>query len=577
MKKKWISAMLSLSLVASLAACGGKGEPTPTPTTGGPTVIQGEAQGRNGILKVDVTLNGETIEAVTVTEHTETAGVADPAINDLPSAIVAAQSIAVDGVAGATITSDAIKAAVKDALTKTGLDTAKYEAATDKTLTQKDAETADVVIVGAGLAGVMAANEFKSNYPQLNVVLLEQLGQIGGSLPATGGAILATDSTRHQELDMVCTPSDIADYLKESSMTDDLNTDLIENVYALSGESFDLLVNAGLPLQDGLSASSPHNEKIFAAWAEGRGAGFHQFLTGYVENAGFDLRLNSRVTGLVVENGTVTGVAVEDKEYAYQINTKAVLLCTGGFASNAELMAQYAPVWSKGQITVNAGANGDAITFTRQFGTPVTGNGTMGTLALYEGQGGVQTTFMVGPDGRRFVNEQIAGYRVQRATADIGGIAYRIATATDATRETLETNVTTGGTKKFDTLEELADAMGIDKEGLLAEVSEYTAQAQAGGEVKFGLPAEAAMDLSQGPYYVAKVTTGTFGTLSGIVVKDNCQVSDGDGNSIPGLFAAGETIVNNAYTYQYPGAGFGISFAVNSGRYAAQQVANSLK
>lgn len=495
MKKKWISAMLSLSLVASLAACGGKGEPTPTPTTGGPTVIQGEAQGRNGILKVDVTLNGETIEAVTVTEHTETAGVADPAINDLPGAIVSAQSIAVDGVAGATITSDAIKAAVKDALTKAGLDTAKYEAATDKTLTQKDAETADVVIVGAGLAG----------------------------------------------------------------------------------ESFDLLVNAGLPLQDGQNASSPHNEKIFAAWAEDRGAGFHQFLTGYVENAGFDLRLNSRVTGLVVENGTVTGVAVEDKEYAYQINAKAVLLCTGGFASNAELMAQYAPVWSKGQITVNAGANGDAITFTRQFGTPVTGNGTMGTLALYEGQGGVQTTFMVGPDGRRFVNEQIAGYRVQRATADIGGIAYRIATATDATRETLETNVTTGGTKKFDTLEELADAMGIDKEGLLAEVSEYTAQAQAGGEVKFGLPAEAAMDLSQGPYYVAKVTTGTFGTLSGIGVKDNCQVSDGDGNGIPSLFAAGETIVNNAYTYQYPGAGFGISFAVNSGRYAAQQVANSLK
>ena len=262
MKKKWISAMLSLSLVASLAACGGKGEPTPTPTTGGPTVIQGEAQGRNGILKVDVTLNGETIEAVTVTEHTETAGVADPAINDLPGAIVSAQSIAVDGVAGATITSDAIKAAVKDALTKAGLDTAKYEVATDKTLTQKDAETADVVIVGAGL----------------------------------------------------------------------------------SGESFDLLVNAGLPLQDGLSASSPHNEKIFAAWAEDRGAGFHQFLTGYVENAGFDLRLNSRVTGLVVENGTVTGVAVEDKEYDYQINAKAVLLCTGGFASNAELMAQYAPV-----------------------------------------------------------------------------------------------------------------------------------------------------------------------------------------------------------------------------------------
>lgn len=595
MKKKLISTLLVLSLVASLAACGGEIEPTPssTPDDGGSSsavespseaqgssdtmVIQGEAQGRNGIVKVDVTLNGDTIEAVAITEHSETAGVADPAINDLPGAIVDAQSIAVDGVAGATITSDAIKEAVKDALTKAGLDATKYEVAVDKTLTQKEAETADVVIVGAGLSGLMAANEFKSNYPQFKVILLEQLGQVGGSLPATGGAILATDSTRHKDLDKVCTTSDIADYLKESSETDELNTNLIEGVYSLSGESFDMLVDAGLPLQDGLSASSPHNEKIFAAWAEGRGAGFHQFLTGYVDNAGFDLRLNSRVTGLVVENGSVTGVTVEDKEYVYQVNAKAVLLCTGGFGNNAELMAQYAPIWSKGQITVNAGANGDAITFTRQFGTPVTGNGTMGTQALVEGQGGVQTTFIVGPDGHRFANEQIAGYRLQRATADIGGIAYRIATANEDTRETLEGNVAKGGTKKFDTLEELADAMGIDKAGLLAEVDEYTAQAQAGGEVKFGLPAEDAMPLAEGPYYVAKVTTGTFGTLSGIVVTDNCQVTDGDGNGVPGLFAAGEAIVNNAYTHQYPGAGFGISFAVNSGRYAAQQVADSLK
>jgi len=578
MKKKILSALLALSLAASLAGCGGSADSTPTPEAtpeAAVTKLQGEAQGRNDVLKVEVTMNGETIEAVAVTEHAETEGIADPAIKDIPDAITASQSIAVDAVAGATITSEAIKAAVKDALTKGGLDTAKYEVAVEAQKTEGETETADVVIVGAGLAGLFAADEFKNNYPQYSVVVLEQLGQVGGSLPVTGGAILATDSKLHQENNATCTTGDIIAYLKESSHTEDLNDALIDGVYSLSGETLDHLVEAGWPVGN-FGTSSPHNDKIYTAWTDGRGAAFQEFLLGYVEKAGYDLRLGSQVTDLVVEDGTVTGVKVEDKETVYQINAKAVLLCTGGFGNNSEMMEQYAKVWSEGTIDVNGGANGDGITFTRQFGTPIIGEGTMGTLVVKEAEAGFNSTFIVGPDGHRFINENSAAYRLQRATADLGGTVVRITTATDETLADLEDKVTNSGVQKFDTLEELAAAMGIDEAGLLSEVEEYNASVKNGGPIKFDLPVEDATDLTEGPFYAVKNTVRTFGTLVGIQTSDTCQVVDGEGAGVPGLYAAGEVMVPNAFTYQYPGAGFGISWAANSGRYAAQQVAATL-
>lgn len=116
--KKVISALL---LGAMLTACS-PAAPAATSQTKEVTV-----KGMNDGLKVKVTATADKIEKVEIVEHKETAGISDPAIKNMPGKIVAANSIKVDGESGATYTSDGIKAAVKQALTDMGFDTAKFE------------------------------------------------------------------------------------------------------------------------------------------------------------------------------------------------------------------------------------------------------------------------------------------------------------------------------------------------------------------------------------------------------------------------------------------------------------------
>lgn len=547
MKKNiFISLLCSAVLTFALTAC----------SSAESSVYQGEGQGNNGVVKVEVTMDKEVIKSVSVTEHQESAGIADPAIEKIPEEIVKAQSLDVDGIAGATMTSNAIKEAVEKALVASGADISKYKNSKDNV--QGEDETADVVVVGAGLSGIMAAVELQTNYPNLEVIVLEKQGVTGGSLPFTGGAIFSTDSAEHKELGYTSTTDDVVAYLYKSSYNEKLNVKLTKDIFGLSGETMDMFMAAGFPSKEGLSPSSPHNEKLYTDWAEGRGVEFNKFITEYIEKNNINVRLNSCVTDLLVKDGTVNGVTVKDADSTYKINAKAVLLATGGFAKNSELMQEYAPQHAKGISTVNSGATGDGILFTRQFNTPVTGTGTMGTLKTEDDKNPIPSYCLVDKTGRRFLDESLAPYRVQRAFTEAGKEeGFFIATENEINGEALKTAIDTGAAQKFDTVEELAQAMGIDAEGLKEEVS----------KVDF---------LSNSPYYVSRVVCRSFGTLAGIKVTDDCQVVDGEGKAVPGLYAAGELMVNNVFTYQYPGAGFGISHAANSGRFAAKAIGNSL-
>ena len=172
MKKKIVAIMACAMMLLS---AGASAEMTAGTYTG-------EGQGIGGAVKVAVTVEGGAITAVEVVEHAETAGICDPAIEKIPAAIVAAQSLAVDTVTGATVTSKAILAAAEQALTEAGADIEALKTAAPKA-EQAEGEaiemTTDVVVVGAGGAGVAAAVEANDN--GASVVLLEKLTQIGGT------------------------------------------------------------------------------------------------------------------------------------------------------------------------------------------------------------------------------------------------------------------------------------------------------------------------------------------------------------------------------------------------------------
>ena len=163
------------------------------PTAQQPTsnTYEVDVEGHNGPIKLSVEIGEEVIKNITIVSHSETAGISDGAIEKIPAAIIESQSLNVDVVAGATVSSKAIISGVEKAISQAKLDIEKFKKPIEKAaLVQGETEETDIVIVGAGISGIMGAMELHRNYPDLDFIVLEKLPVIGGSIVTTGGAIL---------------------------------------------------------------------------------------------------------------------------------------------------------------------------------------------------------------------------------------------------------------------------------------------------------------------------------------------------------------------------------------------------
>lgn len=584
--KKWLALALSASMALGLTACGGNTEPTPTPdadVASGMTAgtYEVSATGFHGDIKLSVTVDEEKIVSIDVVDHSETEGVGAAALPKLVESVLEHQTIGVDSVSGATVTSEAFKSAMNDALTQAGADMDKMTAPVNEggELATADAENTQVVIVGGGLAGLMAAYELKDDHPEVDYILVEKLDILTGSIPATGGAIIATTSDLHSVDNNECTTQDIVDLFEYTSNTS-VNESLVKNVYENSAEAVNRLVEWGCNLINPTKSSS-YSDTVVAYWQENGGAGMAATINAYLGLNPINVRTGTTVENLLVEDGRVVGVHVSDKEKQYDIKADYVILATGGFGSSDEYMTEYLPLFADGVLSTNAGATGDGITMTERFGTKVVGAGSMGTIVAPDNTALINATFMVNKSGERFIGETQPKYVLQRAVSQQEDCAaYLIVDSTYGDMDTINEKIEKGYVKKYETLEELAAENGIDVDGLLATVAAYNSAVDAGEDIpakEYSLPVASAVKLEQAPFYVEKATLRTFGTIPGIEVNENCQVLDGNGQVIEGLYGAGELIAGNAFTRQYPGAGVGIAWAANSGRFVAEQVADLLK
>ena len=195
MKKRLLALLMATALCVGLAACGGK-DSDPTPEAGG-TLTAGtytaSKLGMNGQVKVEVVVDETTIQSVKVLENQETPGIGSPLVDgeqegtiptlSIPKAIVDNQTVNVDAVAGATITSATIKAAVEDCLTQAGADLANWKTPVEKngTAITKDA---DVIVVGGGGAGLAAA--ISAAAEGATVIVVEKNGAVGGDTLVCG-------------------------------------------------------------------------------------------------------------------------------------------------------------------------------------------------------------------------------------------------------------------------------------------------------------------------------------------------------------------------------------------------------
>ena len=534
-----------------------------------------DGQGMMGPITVTIDYADGVIGAVTVDAHTETAGISDPALARIPASIVESQSIAVDTVAGATMTSKGILAAVEAALTAAGADVESFKVASAKgEIAQGETEKTDIVIVGGGLAGLMAAYELKANYPDVDFIVLEKLDLVSGSVPTSGGMIVGVTSPLHARDGVEFTTQDVVDLFKYTSDTEDINEAIVHNVYAKSDVTIQRLLDAGLQFKDITSQSSKYNSKVYALTAEGGGAGFGAFLNDYVKKDTFDLRMATKAESLIVEGGVVKGVVAVDGEKRYEIRAQKTVLATGGFGTNPEMMAEMLPLFADAIVSTNAGSTGDGFAMTKQFGTKVIGDGAMGTLKALDGGNLIASTFMVNVNGERFIAEGEPSYVQLRAMShQEGRTAFLIVDDSFADKDALNAKIEQGLVKQYDTLEALAADNGIDAAKLAETVAAYNAAADKGEDIpasEYALPNASAKKVEKAPFYVEQAKLRYFGTIPGIEVNDDCQVLTGEGKPVENLYAVGELIAGNVFTRQYPGAGIGIAFAANSGRYIGE-------
>ena len=303
--------------------------------------LTGSAIGRNGPIDVEVVATPDRIYQIKVTNHEETEGIGSVAVEKLPVTIYETQSLAVDSVSGATITSDGIKNAVIDALQSGGIDPAAFqnEVAAAAPVEKDEVELdCDVVVVGAGGAGLTASVLATQNGE--DVILLEKMPFVGGNSLRAEGGMNAAGTKVEKELGL--DDSTVENFVEDTMNLGHniANRELVQTLAENSAEAVDWLYSIDAPLPT-VVATGGTTHKYLHKPEDGSPVGEYlvEKLKVQVDKLGIDVKTNTTATEILMENGQAVGVKANDNEHNYTIHAKSVVLTTGGFGANFDLMA----------------------------------------------------------------------------------------------------------------------------------------------------------------------------------------------------------------------------------------------
>lgn len=607
--KRTLSLLLAFVMVLGLAACGGNTaqETTAAATAASeeagiytPGTYTGTAAGKNGDVKVEVTFSANAIDSVKVVEHSETAGISDGAIENIPAAIVENQSLAVDTVSGATITSDAILNAVADAVAQAGGDVEALKNAAAPAGEKEAKElSADVIVVGGGGAGMAAATRLA----QLgkSVILVEKSGFLGGAISVSGGNQVVMGSQLQIDNGVAddSVESMVADF--EANGANKNNKEILTLFAENVGATTDWLVaSCGITFEEGLHQLGEYSHNRELAYTGG-GAGFAEAMRKAVEEAGVQVLLNTKAESLIADNGTVTGVKAASSDADYTLTAGNVVLATGGYGANKDMLTDemksalyYGPASSTGegiQMAQAVGAQTANMEYGKRYpnGIEVSEGMAKSTIA---GNivGWTMSAILVNKDGNRVVNEKASNRTIlEEELKQEGGELYLLLDAetfeawkaklapagiSDADIEKyLEANGTT--TPVFahgETLEEAAAAAGINADNLKATVEKYNGFVAKGSDDDFGRAATyLTKTIGEGPYYIVEQKPRFATTMGGLVINTSMQVLNEAGEPISGLYAAGENC-GQVMGDDSP-SGANNAWALTSGKLAADAIA----
>jgi len=589
--------MIIMLVVFGMVGCADKGDGTPVNKdalykAGTYTAV---VKGHNGDLKAEVELNDTSIVSVKVSEHTETPGLGDVAIERMISEISEGQTLAVDTVAGATVTSKAVLAAVEDCIKQAGgdVEALKAKESSNKNDDKEIELTTDIVVVGAGGTGLTAAASAYEN--GADVIVLEKLAITGGSTALSGGGVSATDTKFQRELGITDTKESWMQLWKERQATS--NPESIYPDYNFVDKFMDEAVKTTEWLADyvGHKYGSVEGYGVdyvkrihFPAEVDGKkgGAAFIQSIENFLNKNNIEIMTETKATELITnENGDVIGVKAEGKDGKITIHAKKVILAAGGFAKSEELLERFAPelAGTSAISAASAGHTGDGIIMAEKIGAALYEDPWSIGLsfgAKVDGTGGLAwdwTKVLVNEKGERFINEE-THYAIVTNIVSQQETPWVIVDSSEANSkviESLEAALSSGEVVKADTYEELAKAMGVPEAVFTKTMSDYNAGVKEGKDslgksVGFLAPMETA------PYYALKIYPKTMGTFGGVKTNENFQVLREDGSVINNLYAGGECANRILYNQVYM-SGSAVQFAVTSGRMSGAHAAQSIK
>lgn len=563
--KKAISFVLAFAMVLSVAVVAFAEAKTGS----------GEARGFGGNVTVALTVEDGKIVAADITGDSETEGIGKAAIPVLAEAMLKDSTIDVDGVAGATVTSTAVKAAAADALAAAGLtaaDLASTKAEAEETAYVAAFDQPDVIVVGAGGSGIIAA--ITAAESGAKVYLYEKTGVMGGSNNYSGGSLSAAGTKMQEEAGIVDDPANFAaDMLRMGGGTniEELTITHVNNAVA----AVDWVDALGVDLGDRIPTMSASYDAFnvprqYMMWLDGKQTGkgllskIIPLVQSYEQDGKVAIFMNTEVSDIIIdENGAVTGVVVGGENVA----ADAVILATGGYGHSEELVKRYN--FKNAVSTAPEFATGDGYIWAEKAGAQFSNMdycpGYVGAVPVNSGT--FSKTVGVNSNYEPAIWVNLDGVR---ACAELGGLdsqkkhMYEVAPENlvfyvfnQEARDSRESIISGDDAEwsKFEellaaedcvymgaTVEELAAKTGINAEALVATIAQYNASCEKGEDEAFGRTPETLVSMKEGPYYAVKSCPSVLLTKGGPLMNSNAQIINTEGNPIVGLYQCGEIV-----------------------------------